>query len=590
MTAYIDFECKEFEVRDFFLTTLEQTCRVQLNDSEAKITQSTSEGRIFLEVQQDELSNFFDCLPEQQDNNWGQEKNLLQREISGLKAQLAKAPAKRDPSPARDKSLKSELDKLSWTLNNAQKDLSRKAGIINNQDFQLKKFSLMLNNAQQDLSKKDTIIKSQDFQLKKVGSMMNNAPKDLSEKDGIIKSQNFLLVKLKGEIEALRKELEEKESVILAERKMLAVARTNMEWEMEGLLQTEREDRQGHLNKTKADLQKTKEDLQKTKEDLQKTKDEAKPHQAQLNEQRAEIEKLTADLKKSEDLLKTEKQLFQTRIVTIREDTDKFMSDCLPAMEELRADKSQIMAALKYSEEELKFVHDMWREDKSSHLAELEKSQRSHLVQLEKQDEVHKTTMADLKKNFEDQLASDRLLWQQEKTSLLEETEKTSSSFAAQLHEDKSSHLAELETSQRSHLAQLKMQDEEHKTIMADLKTKLEDQLASDRLLWQKEKTSLLEETVKTSSSFAAQLHEQKQSNDTLVAALETAEQQIESHRIECQESSLLQAKATESVQQTLQEKEQEWTTTESSLRSQLADLENQIAKKKRTKWYRKIF
>ncbi|XP_037629890.1 myosin-9-like isoform X1 [Sebastes umbrosus] len=581
MTQYIDFDSNEFETRDFFLTTLEETCRDQLNDSEAKITRSTSEGRILLDVQQDGLGNFFDWLRDQKDINWGQEKDLLQREISGLKAQLDKAHAKRDHSPSRDKSLKSnaqkdlskkdriikdqdfqlkkvgsmlndaeqhlsekdsiiknrdfQLEKVCSMLNNAQKDLSEKDGIIKSQDFQLKKVGSMpnnakkdrskkdgiiqnqdyrlkqvgsmLNSAQQDMSEKDGIIKSQDFELNKVRSMLNNAQKDLSEKDGIIKSQDFELKKfcsmlnnakkylsekdgiiknqylqskkMKGENEALRKDLEEEKSVLLAERKMLALAKTNMEWEMEFLLETERKELQGQLSKTK--------------EDLQKTKDEAKTHQAQLNEQRAKTEKLTADLKKS----------------------DKFMSNCLPEMEELRVDKSKIMAALKYAEEELKSVHHMWQEDKSSHLAELEKSHDSHLVQLEMQDKVHKT-------------------------------------------------------------------------IMADLKTKFEDQLASDRLLWQQEKTSLLEETEKTSFSFVAQLQEQRQSNDTLGDALEKAAQQIQSHRIECHDLSLLQAKAAESVQQTLQEEEYEWTTDESS---QLDDLENLIGKtKKRTKWYRKLF
>ncbi|XP_037629891.1 myosin-9-like isoform X2 [Sebastes umbrosus] len=553
MTQYIDFDSNEFETRDFFLTTLEETCRDQLNDSEAKITRSTSEGRILLDVQQDGLGNFFDWLRDQKDINWGQEKDLLQREISGLKAQLDKAHAKRDHSPSRDKSLKSnaqkdlskkdriikdqdfqlkkvgsmlndaeqhlsekdsiiknrdfQLEKVCSMLNNAQKDLSEKDGIIKSQDFQLKKVGSMPNNAKKDRSKKDGIIQNQDYRLKQVSSMLNNAQKDLSEKDGIIKSQDLQLEKfcsmlnnakkylsekdgiiknqylqskkMKGENEALRKDLEEEKSVLLAERKMLALAKTNMEWEMEFLLETERKELQGQLSKTK--------------EDLQKTKDEAKTHQAQLNEQRAKTEKLTADLKKS----------------------DKFMSNCLPEMEELRVDKSKIMAALKYAEEELKSVHHMWQEDKSSHLAELEKSHDSHLVQLEMQDKVHKT-------------------------------------------------------------------------IMADLKTKFEDQLASDRLLWQQEKTSLLEETEKTSFSFVAQLQEQRQSNDTLGDALEKAAQQIQSHRIECHDLSLLQAKAAESVQQTLQEEEYEWTTDESS---QLDDLENLIGKtKKRTKWYRKLF
>ncbi|XP_074481466.1 uncharacterized protein LOC141761757 [Sebastes fasciatus] len=268
---------------------------------------------------------------------------------------------------------------------------------------------------------------------------------------------------MKVENEALRKELEEKKSVLRAERKLLAVAKTNTEVELESFLEIER-----------AQTKELQGELSKTKEDLQKTKDEAKTHQAQLNEQRAETEKNAA----------------------IQEATEKFISNCLSDLEELRVNKSEMIDALKYADEKLKSGHRMWRADKLAHYAELE-------------------------------------------------------------------------TSQRSHLAQLEMQHEEHKTIVADLKTKLEDQRASDHF-WQQELISVLEETEKTRASFAAQLDEQKQSNDTLVAALENAEQQIESHRIECQESSLLQAKATESVQQT----------TESSPRSN----------KTRTKWYRRFY
>ncbi|XP_035863427.1 intracellular protein transport protein USO1-like [Sander lucioperca] len=52
-----------------------------------------------------------------------------------------------------------------------------------------------------------------------------------------------------------------------------------------------------------------------------------------------------------------------------------------------------------------------------------------------------------------------------------------------------------LERSQASHRAQLEMQDKSNKNLMAALEKKCEHQLESERVLWQQEKTSLLEES-----------------------------------------------------------------------------------------------
>ncbi|KAL7383974.1 hypothetical protein ABVT39_021664 [Epinephelus coioides] len=88
----------------------------------------------------------------------------------------------------------------------------------------------------------------------------------------------------------------------------------------------------------------------------------------------------------------------------------------------------------------------------------------------------------------------------------------------------------------------------------------------------------------KSRAFFVAQLDDQKQ-NNTPVAALKTAGQQLESHRIKWQRDKSALIQATEGLRQALLEEEQEWE--ESSTRSRLEDLESSISKKK--KWYRKI-
>ena len=55
----------------------------------------------------------------------------------------------------------------------------------------------------------------------------------------------------------------------------------------------------------------------------------------------------------------------------------------------------------------------------------------------------------------------------------------------------------------------------------------LESQLETERLSWQQEKSSLLEEMEKS----RAQLDEQKLKNDTLVAALSNVEQKLRCHQ-----------------------------------------------------------
>ncbi|TDG98457.1 hypothetical protein EPR50_G00218870 [Perca flavescens] len=139
-----------------------------------------------------------------------------------------------------------------------------------------------------------------------------------------------------------------------------------------------------------------------------------------------------------------------------------------------------------------------------------------------------------------------------------------------------------VERSQASHRAQLEMQDKKNKNLMAALKKKFEHQLES--VLWQQEKSSLLEEREKTRASYVAQIEEQSSVSDALLADLKKAEQQLESHLNQWKEDKLSLLQATESLKLTQQEKEQEWERTESTMRSQLVDLQSQIMKKQQKK------
>ncbi|XP_034720033.1 trichohyalin-like [Etheostoma cragini] len=118
----------------------------------------------------------------------------------------------------------------------------------------------------------------------------------------------------------------------------------------------------------------------------------------------------------------------------------------------------------------------------------------------------------------------------------------------------------------------------------------LQDKLSKmeEALREQEEEKTILE---RSQAAHRAQLEMQDLNNKDLMAALEKKfEQQLESHLNEWKEdkSSLLQA--TESLKLTQQEKEQEWERTETTMRSQLEDLQSQMMQKqKRKKWYRKL-
>ncbi|XP_059194055.1 myosin-9-like [Centropristis striata] len=219
---------------------------------------------------------------------------------------------------------------------------------------------------------------------------------------------------LKAEKEALQNELEAKNNELRAEKRLIAVEKTKVEMELENSLLYE---------------------------------------MAQLQAEKDKSSRLMASLKEAEQ--------------------DK--SSLLAQLDEKRRVNATIVAALKEVGKQLEIGHLQWQEDKTSLLAQLKNSQATYHAQSELQAEKHMNTVAALKKDLEDQLESSRLQWQQEKTSLLEESEKARESYVSQLEEKK----------------------RDNNTVVAALK-EVEKQLKIGQLQWQEDKTSLTAQLVIT--------------------------------------------------------------------------------------------
>ena len=354
-----------------------------------------------------------------------------------------------------------------------------------------------------------------------------------------------------------------------------------------------------------------------------------------LEEPREETRKIASALKKAEDLRETECLCWLQEKFSMLEEMEEITDLSLARFNEQKCENEILAAALRNLKQKFERCQVKWRGEKRSlnqatesyrlalqdmeHEAKeaVERSQASHRDQLEEQREETRKIASALRKS-EDLLETERRCWQQEKISLMEEMKKSTALYEARLDEQKcenktladalrnveqklESHQVEwqkektsliqdmqreakeaVERSQASHQAQLEKQREETSKVTSALK-KAEGLLETERLCWEQEKIPL-REMEKSRSLLKAQLEELTQKNETLTSALTSVEQKMESQQVEWQgeKSSLLQA--TERLKQTLQE----WEERVSSMKSQLEDLTRK--KKKKAKWYRRIF
>ncbi|KAK9517953.1 hypothetical protein VZT92_023284 [Zoarces viviparus] len=340
----------------------------------------------------------------------------------------------------------------------------------------------------------------------------------------------------------------------------------------------------------------------------------------QLNEQKMENQKLHIVLKKTEQELKIEVDLrqrikiylleeikkarspFLAQMAIHKKETDQFMADRLQWEEEkaslLRVNRDSSVAPLNHQKEEPKLQEDLLaveaelQETKVSFLGHLHQqkmeNQTLHIVLKETEEERDSSVVEPLNLELqEDLLAVEAELQetlvsfvghlQQQKMenqklqNALEETKKTQ---VDQRQWVKIYHLEEMEKHSSTFLAQVAIHKKET------------DQFMADRLQWEEEKASLLQE-IRDSS--VARLNHQKEEVDHFAAALRNAEQQFEGFR-EWREEKLSLTRAVEELQQTLQKKEQELVSTEADLlavKTQPEDLQTKVAEKKKNKWYR---
>ena len=294
-------------------------------------------------------------------------------------------------------------------------------------------------------------------------------------------------------------------------------------------------------------------------------------------ESRTKAEQLEADLL----LERAQVQKLKEKLAKTERDAEKTRASHQRQIEGQREENKKIASALKRAEDLLDSERLCWQQEKTSLLEEMEKSRALFEDQLDEQKHENKTLVAALK-DVEQKLENHRVEWQEEKISLIQATEE----FKKRLQDTQQEAKEAMERYQASHQAQLEEHREETRKIASALKN-AQGLLESESLSWLQVKTSMLEEKEKSRALHEAQLDEQKRENKTLAAAFKNVEQKLDSHLVRWHEEKTSLIQATEGLKKTLQEKEQEWQEMESSMKSQLEDL--MTKKKKKKKWYRRF-
>ncbi|XP_042338450.1 myosin heavy chain, clone 203-like [Plectropomus leopardus] len=689
---------------NFYLSTLEEQARCELSDNEATLTQSSTEGRVLLDVQEDILANILDLLQEKRESvDWSQEKQKLLKEICGLRAQqqhLSPAQSHQQETLTTISNLHSQLElmkkekealvreldttrsqlrtnarspaeartnnklenQLRCEIVKAQKHLEHQARIIRllqhrSAQAEQQKCALLrqLEAAKLDM---DHILQfcalstNLELELESVlKAEQLQAQKNHEQQSSLLKRLQDRLKQMEDEKEAsqaqLGKDKKYKNQLAIALKRAQEEHKTKeLQWQEEKSTLTAQLHRlQAHL--AEPNLQETNRNClaaQKLKFDLKLQKE----HQEWEKERTAlqqENDNLTAALKNAKDRLKKHRNTWQEEWSTLTSRIDKLQESHeaqlklqetnrnnylaaqkikfdLKLQEEqqgwdkertaLQQKNDNLAADLQNAEDELQKQCNMWQEELSTLTSRIDELQESHEAQLKLQEDSNKNFVSVLKKTFEDQLQNDYQRWHKERISLLQETEKARVSYEAQLkdkqqdnnalsatlknaqeelqsnsdlwQEERSTLTSQLDRLRETHLVQLQTLDNDHKNLATAQRTTFDDQLRSDRLLWQQEKNSLRHEMEQAGAAHEAQLRNQQEDNSTLTAALTKAESELQRHTNMWQEEKASLLQATESLRVTLLEKEQ----AEASLTSQLEDLQSQVdKKKKKRKWYK---
>ncbi|KAL6115849.1 uncharacterized protein ACO6RY_00604 [Pungitius sinensis] len=566
---------------NFYLSSLEEQVRAQMEDSKAMITETESVGRVLLQIDEGRLQHFVDLLQEHKNG-----AKPLQLQIKGEEGsiQLERELA---IERAQTRKLHIELTKLTEALNK-QKEA---ANIF--QEFH----NIQMTDWKKETNSMAATLKTAQDQLQAERMKVDKEP-------------------LQNDMEAIRLKT-------LAKMNCIAKPKTNVELELESQLEIER----AQTKKQRTELTKLKVAF---KNQLEAGNKFLVFHNVQKTNWKKETNSMAATLKTAQDQLQAERmkvdnEAFQKEAEAIRLKT-------LAELNWIAKAKTNVELELE-SELEIERAQTKKQHIELTKLTESLKNQREeantfqvfHNIQMKKQtnsmaatlkttlhtqDMINQKLIASLEKKFEEQLQSEHLKWKQEKASMLEnsnslevEKRKNDDLLAARTIEweqERTSFKARLEkTCQDLEHAQMRnitalhtMEKEAVETLERNqaFQDQLEEQRAEtnkitralketeDRL--EKQSLSFQQLTLQLETSCVTKMKTQEEDPNNLLAALQKKFED-ESRKWHQINSSL-----NETAEQSL-EREKELLNDKTCLLSQLEELQQKITKKPKKKWYK---
>nr|XP_040028721.1 calponin homology domain-containing protein DDB_G0272472-like [Gasterosteus aculeatus aculeatus] len=364
MPAEMEFNSKEVEApKNFYLRSLEEQVRGELEDSKATLTQTESEGRVLLQINKDSLQQFLDILHQHKNGD-------VHNEICSLKAQLKETATKLQK-------VKGDVETSSCAEMQLFKNFCQ-----TKQDEQLDaiiKLKAALDKSKQDLNTQIT------FAKKDKETFWNLVKARLAEQTQINDNTKSAYDKIQRDLKKER-----------------------LQW------QQERSSLTSQLEKLKAE---TNENLKVSKDRLDTCYQEKFGVTAQLKcsltklqTRDNDIKKLTIALKKCEyqKACLQSAQLEKSNSCEVDHDSEKKKND-------------DLLAAVKKAEQQLESRTVEWQQERSSFKAKLEKSCTD--LKHAEQTQINNKTKSAFDK-IEQELKKERLQWQQERSSLTSQLEK----------------------------------------------------------------------------------------------------------------------------------------------------------------------
>uniref|UniRef100_UPI0037E8F147 golgin subfamily A member 6-like protein 24 n=1 Tax=Semicossyphus pulcher TaxID=241346 RepID=UPI0037E8F147 len=375
---------------NFYLSSLEAQARSELRDNEARVHQSTTQGRVLLEIEEDSLANLLDQLQGQNENmQWSCEREEeLQREISSLKAQLQQVQPKPSAQRVEDAVL-SELKRVRASLRKTCIDLEMEH--YKNQDLQ-KQLEKVLSAPRDDNGLKS--------ELKKVRASLQKTNTDLELEH--LKNQD-LQVQLEKVLSAPREDnrLQSELKKVRASLRKTSIEIEMQYYENQDLhvqLKKMKEESEALQKKMKQELSEMEEALLKQKEDAKKAVEKSQlSHQAQQVRYRAYVKNLS-ELKEEKNLLENQQQQERSHH---REEMEKTTASCVSKVHYQRHKNKKLTSALKEAEKKLNKQLVKWDKEKSTLLKTTEKLRRclqKKEQQWEKKESSMRSQLTDLQR------------------------------------------------------------------------------------------------------------------------------------------------------------------------------------------------